>query len=902
MSTTAGVNERLAALTAAGVSIWLDLLRRSLITNGELQRMIDEDSLRGVTSNPAIFEKAILGSEDYDDQLEQLAREGASGRDTYRAIVVQDVQQAADTLRATWEAADHADGFVSLEVEPDLAHDTEGTLEAARLYWGMVDRPNLMIKIPGTTAGVPAIEQAIYEGINVNVTLLFSVESYANVARAYIKGLERRRAEGKSLDVHSVASFFVSRVDTEVDKRLEKLGREDLRGLAGLANARAAYLRFKDELRPRMVELGGAVQRPLWASTGVKDPRYPDTMYVDGLVAPETVNTMPLETLLAEGDHGEPQAGSGEQDPSEDLRRLAEAGIDIDDVTETLLTEGIAKFVTPMIKLMAGIESKREAVVTSRPRTFESNLPDELERAVAERIEQARHEDVARRVWQRDPTLWGGDASTPELSDRLGWLTIAERMEEQLDDLRDFARACINDGYTHAVLLGMGGSSLAPEVFRQSFPVAAHHLTLHVLDSTDPAAVLATEQAIDLAKTLFIVSSKSGSTIETLSHFGYFWDKAGKGEQFVAVTDPGSKLEQIAKERGFRRVFSGDPEIGGRYSALSYFGLVPAALMGADVEALLDGAEVAAQGCRHDDTSSGNSGLWLGVTLGELSRRGRDKLTFVVDDSQITSVGLWLEQLVAESTGKHGRGVLPVAGEPLGDLRSYGDDRVFVHLRGDDAKLDDDVRGLAHAGQAVLTIPTHGATDLGRIFFFAEFATAVSGWALGINPFDQPNVQEAKDQTKAVLEAGELPSVPDTLDDGLDVLIAEAGPERYVAILGYLPQSDEVDAAVTELRTVIRDMTRTTTTFGYGPRYLHSTGQFHKGGPPAGRFLQLLGDVGPDVEVPGEDYTFRRLKHAQATGDLQTLDAHGLPTKRVKLDGDLAAGIREITKRVEGMR
>jgi len=251
MSTTAGVNERLAALTAAGVSVWLDLLRRSLIENGELQRMIEEESLRGVTSNPAIFEKAILGSEDYDDQLERLAREGASGRDTYRALVVQDVQGAADVLRGVWYATDHADGFVSLEVEPDLAHDTEGTIAAARLYWGMVDRPNLMIKIPGTEAGVPAIEQAIYEGINVNVTLLFAVEAYAEVAEAYARGLERRKAEGKSLDVHSVASFFVSRVDTEVDKRLEKLGREDLRGIAGLANARAAYRRFKTELRPR---------------------------------------------------------------------------------------------------------------------------------------------------------------------------------------------------------------------------------------------------------------------------------------------------------------------------------------------------------------------------------------------------------------------------------------------------------------------------------------------------------------------------------------------------------------------------------------------------------------------------------------------------------------------------
>src|SRR4051812_35769362 len=901
MSTTAGVNERLAALTSAGVSVWLHPLPRPLREGGEGQRMIDEDSLRGVTSNPAIFEKAILGSEDYDDQLTELAQQGASGRDTYRALVVRDVQEAADVLRPVYDGTDHVDGYVSLEVEPDLAHDTEGTLEAARLYWNLVDRPNVMIKIPGTPAGVPAIEAAIHEGINVNVTLLFGVEPYTQVAEAFIRGLERRRAEGKETDVHSVASFFVSRVDTEIDKRLAKLGREDLRGIAGLANARAAYQRFSADLRPRMEALG-SIQRPLWASTGVKDPRYPDVMYVDELVARDTVNTMPLDTLLAEADHGDPKPGSGEQDPSEDLGRLAEAGIDLDDVTDQLLVEGIAKFITPMVKLMAGIESKREAIVTGRPRTFESNLPDDDEQAVTERVRAAVREDVARRVWQKDPALWGGDAGTPELADRLGWLTIADRMLETLDDLRAFARECQEAGYTDALLLGMGGSSLGPEVFRRSFK-GDGGLRLHVLDSTDPAAISATEEALDLGKTLFIVSSKSGGTVETLSHFKHFWSKTGDGAQFVAVTDPGSPLEGIAKEHGFRRVFAGDPEIGGRYSALSNFGIVPAALMGADVEALLEGAQIAAQGCRHDDTTEGNSGLWLGVTLGELALRGRDKLTFVVDDEEIASVGLWLEQLVAESTGKHGKGILPVADEPLGEPKAYGDDRVFVHLRGEDAKLDEKMQGLAHAGQAVLTIPTKGARDLGRIMFFAEFATAVSGWALGINPFDQPNVQAAKDQTKAVLDGGELPSVPDKLDDGLDVLIAEAGPERYVAIMGYVPPSPEFDEAIDELRRTIRDMTHATTTFGYGPRFLHSTGQFHKGGPPSGRFLQLVGDVGPDVEVPGEPYTFRHLKHAQATGDLQTLDSHNLPTKRVALRGDdLAAAVREITKRVEGMR
>jgi transaldolase / glucose-6-phosphate isomerase len=881
MSTPAvNVNPRLSALLQAGVSPWLDLLRRSLVEGGELQRMIDEESLRGATSNPAIFEKAILGSDDYDDQLEQLARDGADGRETYRAMVVRDVQNACDVFRQVWDQSDHADGYVSLEVEPDLASDTEGTTVAARYYWERVDRPNVMIKIPGTPEGVAAIEQATYEGINVNVTLLFSVDAYREIAEAYIRGMERRAAEGKDLDVHSVASFFVSRVDTEIDKRLDALGNDDLKGLAGLANARNAYRLFLDDLKPRMLEIGAPVQRPLWASTGVKDPRYPDTMYVDGLVAADTVNTMPLETLLAVGDHGEIEGATAELDPADDLRRLEEAGIDLHDVTDQLLTEGIAKFVTPMVKLMAGIESKREAIVTHRPPTFDANLPDELEQGVRERIESARDQDVARRVWQKDPTLWGGDDGTPELANRLGWLTVAEHLCEELDDLRAFARECREAGLTHVLLLGMGGSSLAPEVFRRSFGRNDEALELHVLDSTDPAAVREAEQAVDLDRTLFVVSSKSGGTVETLSHFKHFWERTGQqGDRFIAITDPGSPLDELATGNGFRRVFRADPEIGGRYSALSHFGMVPAALMGADVEALLDGAQVAAEGCRPDDPGAHNSGLWLGAALGELSLRGRDKLTFVVDDPEISSVGLWLEQLVAESTGKHGKGILPVADEPVGAPEAYGDDRVFVHLRGDGAKLDEQMGGLAHAGQAVITINTRGAKDLGRVFFFAEFATAVAGWALGINPFDQPNVQEAKDNTKKVLETG-APEIP---AGSVDDVCREAGPPSYVAFMAYVAPSDEVDGAMTQLRRDVRDRTQATTTFGYGPRFLHSTGQFHKGGPPTGLFVQLVGEVTDDLDVPGDPYTFGQLLEAQAAGDYATLQGHDLTVVRVPI-------------------
>ncbi|MEA2444756.1 MAG: transaldolase / glucose-6-phosphate isomerase, partial [Thermoleophilales bacterium] len=409
MTVTTGVNERLAALTEAGVSVWLDQIRRGMIESGELKRLVDEDSLRGVTSNPAIFEKAILGSTDYDDQLRELAEAGAGPRAIYEEIAIKDVQMACDVLRPVWDANDHADGFVSIEVMPDIAHDTDATIEQARDYWRRVDRPNLMVKIPGTDAGVPAIEQAIAEGININVTLLFAVEAYAKVAEAYIRGLERRREAGEPIDVHSVASFFVSRVDTEVDKRLEELGRRDLLGTAAIANARAAYAHFKDVFQgDRFADLAGAgarVQRPLWASTGVKNPHYRDTMYVEELVAPETVNTMPMATLLAFADHGEVKAGSGDV-PAEEVQRelqaLADAGIDMNDVTAKLLSDGVKLFEDAMEKLIAGVESQREAVVTGRPKTIESVIPDDLEPAIAARVRRAAEEEVPQRTWKRD--------------------------------------------------------------------------------------------------------------------------------------------------------------------------------------------------------------------------------------------------------------------------------------------------------------------------------------------------------------------------------------------------------------------------------------------------------------------------------------------------------------------
>ncbi|HSC03830.1 MAG TPA: bifunctional transaldolase/phosoglucose isomerase, partial [Solirubrobacteraceae bacterium] len=873
MSTITELNPRLLALTEAGVSGWLDQIRRSMVEGGELARMVAVESLRGVTSNPAIFEKAILGSSDYDEDLRTLARDDLDSTAIYEHIAIRDVQLAADVMAEVHRSSNGRDGFVSLEVAPELAHDTEGTIEQVRSFWQRVDRPNVMIKIPGTPAGVPAVEQALYEGINVNVTLLFSVGAYEKVAEAYLRALERRHSEGLTLDVHSVASFFVSRVDTLIDRRLDQLGRAELAGKAALANARAAYRRFQElfsGLRWEGLRDAGAVpQRPLWASTGVKNPHYPDTMYVDGLVGAHTVNTMPLATLLAFADHGNVSGPTAEHDPSEDLSALAGAGIDLDEVTEELLVDGVKQFEEAMTRLIAGIEERRSAVVTGQPNRIHARLPLLLTAPVGERVRRAVADNVAQRVWRKDVTLWG-EPATPEIEDRLGWLTVSEPMLEHAADLHAFASECVDAGFTDAVLLGMGGSSLGPEVIRRSFGDIPGALRLQVLDSTHPDEVLRVEGSVDLEKTLFVVSSKSGSTIETLSHYRYFAAMA-RPDQFVVVTDPGSPLARLASDDGLRRCFLNPADIGGRYSVLSYFGLIPAALMGVNIEALLHRCQVAEQMCAHYDSSESNSGLWFGATIGELARQGRDKLTFVVSPP-IESFGLWAEQLVAESTGKLGRGILPVVDEPVSDsVEVYGDDRVFAYRRNPhqpEERLDAAIEALAAAGHPTITLPVHGAADLGRIFFLTEFAVAVAGWVLEINPFDQPNVQEAKDATARVLESGgdaiSEGSAGSAGDDELRALLADVRPPGYVAILGYVPPSDEVEAAVAELRIAIRAATGVATTFGYGPRYLHSTGQLHKGGPGTGRFLQIVSRPSRDAEIPGAGYSFGTLIAAQA--------------------------------------
>ena len=904
----------LQAVQELGQSIWYDNMRRGLLGSGELRRLI-EQGVTGLTSNPTIFEKAIAGSTDYDEALMAPARAGNEAKGTYETLAIEDIQAAADLLRPVYDRTSAADGYASLEVSPALAHDTEGTVAEARRLFAALDRPNVMVKVPATPEGIPAVRRLIGEGININVTLIFSRDAHRRVMEAYITGLEELATAGGEVNrVASVASFFVSRLDTAVDTLLEqRIGQGDealkaLLGKAAIANAKLAYQAFKetfgDDRFAALRARGARVQRPLWASTGTKNPAYSDLLYVESLIGPDTVDTVPPATLTAFLEHGQAQATLEQDvpDAKETMEALVAAGISMDTVTAKLLSDGVKSFadsfdtlITNVREKMARLRAREHAHPSVSLGTY---LPD-VEATVAD----LQQRDAVRRIWRREHTLWKSDPT--EISDRLGWLTITDLMCEQLPALEGFAEEVRDAGFRHTVLLGMGGSSLGPEVLRQSFGVADGYPELMVLDSTVPAWVQGVTEAIDPAKTLFLVSSKSGSTIEPLSFYKHFRrlveqkvEREKAGGNFVAITDPGTPLERLGKEEGFRRIFLSSPDIGGRYSVLSYFGLVPAALAGIDTAALLDRADRMREGCASFVPAHDNPGAWLGAIMGVLASQGRDKLTLVTSPS-IGSFGLWVEQLIAESTGKGGKGIIPIAGEPLMDPARYGDDRLFIYLRleGDDnAATDAAIDGLESLGQPLVRLELRDRYDLGAEFFRWEFATAVAGAVLGIHPFDQPNVQEAKDLTARVLQehqsSGELPQVEAT--SSLGELLAQAGPGDYLAIMAYLHQTPELDQALADLRRRVLEKYQIATTVGYGPRFLHSTGQLHKGGPGTGLFLQFTGDNRKDVPIPGEPYTFGVLADAQALGDLRALQGLGRRVARVHLDSDQAAAIRRL--------
>lgn len=913
---------------ALGQSIWVDNIRRKLLHDGTYQSYIDDMGVVGVTSNPTIFQKAIGGSDDYDADI--AANPELEIIELYEKLAIDDIRTAADLFKPVFDRTEGRDGYVSLEVSPHLAHDTARTLADAKRLFAQVNRPNVMIKIPATPAGIPAIEEAIYAGININVTLLFAVSAYVQAAEAYIRGLERRLAEGLPVrGIASVASFFVSRIDTMVDKMLEGNMRaaqardldrvtlnSQLLGKTAIANAKAAYIEFRrlfggDRFKP-LREAGAWVQRPLWASTSTKNPAYPDTMYVDALIGPDTVNTLPPETLKAFADHGTvSESLVKDLDRAHDtLNQLKEVGIDFDQITKQLLEDGVQSFAASFDALIQQLDAKRAMLASGVISNQNAALGMYAEdfRAV---VKQLDHEFINGRIWNKDGSVWKDHGPTiSKIQNRLGWLEVDKTID--LGRLKAFQNS-VKGKYTSAVVLGMGGSSLAPEVLSATFGSAHGFPKLHVLDSTNPDQIAALEAMLDVPTTLFIVSSKSGTTIETQAFFNYFYYRTGQnGAQFIAVTDPGTVLAEDARAKGFLDVFENPADIGGRYSALSYFGLVPAAIIGLDLDRLWASAAEMMKACGPGIMVDQNPGTYLGALMGVLATKGRDKVAIFTSPS-IAAFGNWVEQLIAESTGKEGKGIVPVVGSTVGMPHDYASDRLFIYIKVKDdpanPELDAQIRALREAGHPRLTLVIKDCYALGGEFFRWEYATAVAGKILGVNPFDEPNVTESKQNTARLLEHfkdyGTLPAqTPIAEKDGVQLyadnhsinIIRELSSQHnfdradlvhliaahlagtmagdYFALLAYLPMSAETDKMIAELRRRLRHITKRAVTAGYGPRYLHSTGQLHKGGPNTGVFVLLTADYARDLDIPDMPFSFATLNMAQASGDFEALDTH----------------------------
>jgi transaldolase/glucose-6-phosphate isomerase len=906
------MSSSISTLHALGQSLWYDNIQRSLLDNGGLAAMIRRGDIRGLTSNPSIFHNAIAKSRDYDAALIPMAWAGASAEKIFWRLAIEDIQAAADLLLPLYRVADSSDGYVSLEVSPYLAHDAAATARQAEQLWKTVERPNLMIKIPATPAGLTAIRQSIAAGINVNVTLIFSLARYLAVMDAYLAGLEDRVKAGQPIDhLASVASFFVSRIDTKIDGWLEKLGSSQalaLRGKAAVANTRLAYQEFRKVFEGERFMLlkakGARLQRPLWASTSAKNPAYADTIYVDHLIGPHTVNTVPPQTLDAFRDHGRAALTieTGVDEAQRVFDWLAELGISVDRATQELEMEGVKAFADAFTELLKSLETRRlQAVGELGP----------LAAPVARRISQLEEENVAARLHAIDPTLWTQDPKgQEEIRKRLGWLQLPETSRALIPELDAFAAEIRAAGLTHALLLGMGGSSLAPEVMQLTAGSTPGYLNLAIVDSTDPAQVRAAARRSPVGQTLYIVSSKSGGTAEVNALLSYFWARARHAvgeraaEHFIAITDPGTSLEKLARERGFRRVFLGDPTVGGRYSALSPFGLAPAALIGLDLDSLLARAAWMARQCAANMSPARNPGMALGALMGEAARQGRDKLTLLADP-EVASFGSWLEQLIAESSGKHGVGIVPIDLEPPAAPAQYGIDRWFAYLRvsGQHDRL---AARLLKAGLPVLTFLMTDVYDLGAEFYRWGVAAAMACHVLGVNAFDQPDVQDNKDRTTAKIR---LYQAEGRLAEGRFVqwdvnnvvalldFLAQARPGDYVAINAYLPRNTRTIAWLQALRSIVRQRTGCATTVGFGPRFLHSTGQLHKGGADNGLFLQITADPVIDLDIPGQGMTFGTLARAQALGDLEALEARGRRALRVHLPSPEA--LRQLVERMK---
>jgi transaldolase/glucose-6-phosphate isomerase len=949
---------RLEQIAAQGQSVWYDHLRRAMLDSGGLEAVLGAGA-RGALSDSETLRRAILAGTDYDQAIARLAQAGHPDRQIAQQLVVEDARSAADRLLPVYEETHGLDGYLSLWLDPELADDRRAILSEATRLTQAVQRPNLMLEIPATPPGLAALRALVAQGVSVHATLVFSVEAYQEAAEAYIQGMAELAESGADLSrAASLVGIHLSDLDRKVDRMLAGLGADELqaallRGRSAVALARAVQAHRREFYRrsewTRLAQAGARQQRLLFRGLLPLDPSLPDDYYIGALVGADSVSAPgpeAFEVMRRPGSIG-PSLEGGLEGTQQRLEALAELGLDMQEVGRELQGELLSAARESWRGLHQAVAEKRRLLSAGwKPLAVAAaSLEPAADRALGE-MQAFR---IPQRIWAADHTVWKPDPT--EIADRLGWLRAGSMMRAQIERLRGLAVAFRADGYTRVVLLGMGGSSLAPETLLRTFGAREGYPELRVLDTTDPAAVHGLAKDLDLERTAFIVSSKSGTTQETLSLFKFFYRRAvaalgewRAGEHFLAITDPGTPLAGLAERLHLRGALLNDPNLGGRYSALSFFGLAPAAVIGLDLPLLLERAEQAASASERWVPAADNPAARLGALLAEAARQGRDKLTLLTPPA-IHSFGDWAEQLIAESTGKQGAGILPVVGERPGPPEVYGDDRLFVALWldervGESAGPGADGLGapggpgqpepalldqLGAAGHPTIELRLRDRYDLGAQFFWWEMAIAVAGHRLGINPFDQPDVEAAKAQARRIVQLrrsqAEIPAEQPAVTEGglalyglstahpapassfragLDAFLDGARPGGYLALQAYLNPAPDIREGLAALRQALRSRTRLAVTQGIGPRYLHSTGQLHKGDAGKGLFLQLTAADPLDLDIPDEpdtdasSLTFGALKAAQAEGDRQALLQGGRAVIRIDLGEDPAAGLARL--------
>ena len=902
-------------------SIWFDNIDRNLIKNGWLKDQIEKEVIFGLTSNPSIFKKAITIGNTYSLDIQSMSWAGLDTKLIYENLVLEDIRSVSDLLYPTYKATDQVDGYVSLEVDPAYADDPELTIKEAKRLWKLVDRENLMIKVPATRAGIPAIKELIASGINVNVTLIFSVNRYFDIINAYFSGLEERIKNNLPINyIHSVASFFVSRLDVKIESKVAeiiqsgKMKENEVQpylGKLGILNALYVYEEFdiskSTERFKKIAEKGGNIQRPLWASTGTKNANYSDVLYIDGLLLPYTVNTVPPKTLNAFLDHGKCEVvdySSGKSEFEIIENKLENLGVNIEEVWIELEEEGVAAFIAAQDDLLEAINNQRDY--------FQRSLGG-LDAQVEERIKTIKSKNFPTKFFAPDATLWTKEPSeVDEVLHRLGWIDAPILSRQVVDKANNLLKELIKDGFTHALVLGMGGSSLAPEVFSKVFKnektSEERGLALSILDTTDPIQIYEKIHKIPVGKTLFIVSSKSGTTAEVKALLAYFWklvekaDEQSPGEHFIAITDPGTPLEKLGLERKFRKLFYADPNVGGRYSALIAFGIIPAVLAGIDGHRLLNAADHMRIKCSQSSPVEQNPGFALGLVITEAYFNNRDKVTILTDPTY-SAFGSWLEQLIAESSGKSGKGILPIDREPIVPAANYSNDLVFYYLR-NSGKLDGLVDSLVDLNHPVIVSYLDDKFDLAAEIYKWEIAISAACSFIQVNPFNQPNVQESKSITYGMISAYKQNPILEERNliysnseysfygsMGIKKTIQEIVEEffkinagDYISINAFLPRIETYKSVLQQLRKHLLNTYSVPVTLGFGPRFLHSTGQIHKGGKNNGLFLIISQNTQIDFKIPGEGMNFSILEKAQALGDMQALEQNNRRVLRIHLE------------------